>query len=87
MAAIVAGGAVDRGAGEGRTMEEIDGQRLQVLGGWFIRVRRSVVLAVLVVVAALWLLAAVVDGLGAAGSGMGSVTQITVAPAAGAPAR
>ena len=67
-------------------MEEIDRQRLQVPGGWFIRVRRSVVLAALVVAAALWLLVAAVDGLGAAGSGLGSVPQVTVAPGAGAPA-
>ena len=70
-------------------MEEIDGQQIRVLGAGFIRVRQSVVLTVLVVVAALWLLAAVVDGHGmrAASEGSGSVPQVTVAPAAGNPAR
>jgi hypothetical protein len=69
-------------------MEEIDGRHIRELGGRFIRVRQSVVLAVLLVAAALWLAAAVVEGHGLAvpDSGTVSVPHVTVGPAAGVPA-
>ncbi len=68
-------------------MEEIDGRQVRV-PATFIRVSRRMVLA-LVVVAALWLLAAVGSGIGRTGAGAvpQPVPRVTVAPAAGQSAR